>query len=110
MQTTTKRFSRTLVATILGAASFLAPQLARAAPASDPVPPEVQQAVDKGLEWLAHNQQPAGSFLQGGGSTSAVPSLDVMAFLARGHTPGQGPYGEVLNKAIDYVVSTQKEN
>jgi prenyltransferase beta subunit len=32
-----------------------------------------------------------------------------MAFLARGHVPGQGPYGDVLYKSIDYVIATQKE-
>src|SRR5689334_12564618 len=105
-----RRRPTSLVA-ILTTAALLAVLMAApatlAAPETDVVPPEVEQAVDRGLDWLARNQKPDGSFLQGGGSTTAVPSLAVMAFLARGHTPGQGKYGEVLNKAIDYVVSTQ---
>jgi hypothetical protein len=37
-----------------------------------------------------------------------VPSLVVMAFMAHGDVPGQGPYGELLNKAIDYVLDSQR--
>jgi hypothetical protein len=74
-----------------------------------PVPPQVQAAVDKALAWLAREQKSDGSWEQGGGSSTAVPALAVKAFLARGHVPGQGPYGEVLNKGIDYVLSVQKE-
>jgi prenyltransferase beta subunit len=76
------------------------------------VPPKVREAVDRALDWLAKNQikdgDRKGSWAQGGGSTTAVPSLAVMAFLARGHTPGQGPYGDVINEAIDYTLASQK--
>jgi hypothetical protein len=37
-----------------------------------------------------------------------VTSLCVMAFLAKGHTPGAGPYGDLINKGIDYVFSQQQ--
>jgi hypothetical protein len=30
-----------------------------------------------------------------------------MAFLAKGHTPGVGPYGEIINKGIDYILASQ---
>lgn len=74
----------------------------------EPVPPKVKQAVDEALAWLARNQKPNGTWAAGGAAgTTAVPSLAVMAFLARGHVPGQGPYGDVINKAIDYVVDSQ---
>jgi len=33
-----------------------------------------------------------------------------MAFLSRGHQPGPGPYGEKLNRAIDFVLSCQMSN
>lgn len=97
-------------------ATFAAPtRIARAAPISDasdvqdePVQPKVKEAVDKALGWLAQNQRPDGTWAHGGAAGStAVPSLAVMAFLARGHVPGQGPYGQVINKAIDYVVDSQ---
>ena len=88
----------------------------RAAPINDvadvqdePVPPKVRDAVDKALLWLSQNQQPDGTWAHGGSAgTTAVPSLATLALLARGHVPGQGPYGEVLNKAIDFVLDSQQ--
>lgn len=77
----------------------------------EPVPPKVRAAVDRALEWLAQSQREDGTWPQNGGrSTTAVPSLAVMAFLAAGHVPGQGPYGERLNRSIDHVLDSQREN
>ena len=76
----------------------------------EPVPPKVRVAVDRGLEWLRRHQQSDGSWPAGASSTTAIPSLAVMAFLARGHTPGQGRYGDLLNRAIDYVLDSQQED
>ncbi len=73
------------------------------------VSPKAREAVDKALNWLKDNQKPDGTWQAGGGSTTAVPSLAVMAFLARGHVPGQGPYGDMLYKSIDYVLDAQQE-
>ncbi len=75
----------------------------------EPVSPKVKAAVDKALDWLAQNQQPDGDWPHGRiAGTTAVPSLTVMAFMSRGHVPGQGPYGDVLNKAIDLVLQNQE--
>lgn len=68
---------------------------------------KVEPAVDRGLEYLAKNQQADGSFANEYGKTTAVVSLSGMAFLAKGYTPGQGPYGEVLNRCVDYVLANQ---
>ena len=37
---------------------------------------------------------------------NAVSGLAGMAFLSVGHTPGRGPYGDVVNRCIDYILST----
>src|SRR5437660_8405094 len=75
------------------------------------VSPKVRDAVDKALVWLRDNQKPDGTWPQGGpAGTTAVPSLSVLAFLARGNVPGQGPYGDALDKAIDFVLDSQKDN
>jgi hypothetical protein len=95
-------------ALLLGA--ILAVPLA-AAPAakaqSEPVPNEVESAVDRGLEWLRNRQERDGSWSSAGGGnrSAAITGLTIMAFMARGHVPGQGPYGENINKGIDYLLS-----
>lgn len=70
----------------------------------------LDQSVDRGLEYLATQQDPDGSFRTLQAGQPAITSLCVMAFLSRGHVPGQGPYGELLNRAIDFVLSTQQDN
>ena len=76
----------------------------------EPVPANVQESVDRAITWLAQNQTPEGTWPQGGSSKTAVPSLAAMALLARGHVPGQGPYGEILNNAIDFVLASQHDD
>ena len=41
---------------------------------------------------------------------TGVTSLGVMAFLAKGYTPGTGPYGPVINRGVDFVLAGQKPN
>jgi len=62
------------------------------------------EAVDKGLAFLAKSQAKDGSI--GTKNTPAITSLAVMAFLARGYTPGLPPYGDIINRGIDYILST----
>jgi hypothetical protein len=65
------------------------------------------EAVDKGLAYLARGQAADGSI---GGNIPAITSLAVMAFLARGYTPGLPPYGDAINRGIDYILSVQAPN
>ena len=69
---------------------------------------EVEGAVDRALAWIASQQLADGSFPTLSSAQPAVTSLCVMAFLSRGHLPGNGPYGQQLNRAIDFVVSCQR--
>jgi len=69
---------------------------------------EVENSVDRALAWLFSQQAADGSFPTYHSGQPAVTSLCVLAFLARGHQPGLGPYGQQLNRAIDYVLSCQK--
>lgn len=70
---------------------------------------EVDRVVDRGLQYLASAQATDGSFPGQYGGTTGVAALAGMAFLAKGHTPGHGPYGEVINRCIDFVLKSQKE-
>lgn len=82
-----------------------------------------EKAVDKGLRWLQSRQlsqadadainKPSlmGSFRdEFAMGNTGVTALSVMAFLAQGHVPGQGPYGKTMNQGIDYLLTQQLEN
>jgi hypothetical protein len=67
----------------------------------------IERSVDLGLQSLALQQAEDGSFPSNPVGQPAVTSLAVMAFLSRGHLPGEGRYGKELNRAIDYVLDQQ---
>jgi len=89
-------------------------ELLEDAPASDVLSPEqwkqVDQSVQRALLWLASQQQRDGSFPTLPQGQPGVTSLCVMAFLTHGHLPGEGPYGQKLEKAIDFIRLCQKQN
>lgn len=70
----------------------------------------VDQAIERGLKYLATNQQDDGCFPTGWGKNSGIASLCVMAFLAKGYTPGEDEYGQVINKGIDFVLASRRPN
>ncbi|MCE9546556.1 MAG: prenyltransferase, partial [Planctomycetia bacterium] len=74
----------------------------------------VDRAVDLALLFLARAQadNPAGdgSFADVHGQTNAVAGLSGMAFLAKGYRPGAAPYGNNINRAIDYILATPTKN
>ena len=65
----------------------------------------VERAIANGLEYLARQQRENGSYPGTYGDSAAVPALAGMAFLAKGHLPGSEPYGEKINRAIDFILS-----
>ncbi len=67
--------------------------------------PETDRSIRSGLAWLARSQHPDGSF--GSGTyrgNIAVTSLSGLAFMASGSSPGRGPYGGPIDKALGYVM------
>src|SRR5262245_49993278 len=89
---------------------------ARAAPVSVPDVLTAEQwrqldsATDRGLAFLATKQRRNGSFDTPEIGQPGVTSLCVLAFLSRGHVPHEGRYGQQIDRAIDYVLSTQQNN
>lgn len=81
---------------------------------SDALTPEswerVEQSIDRGLEWLAGVQEADGSFRAPAMGQPGVTSLAVMAFLSRGHLPGEGPYGAIMDRGIEFVMATQRRD
>lgn len=70
----------------------------------------VDAAVERALAWLAGQQQANGSFPTLETGQPGVTSLSIMAFVSHGHVPGEGRYGMQLERAIDFVLSCQKQN
>jgi len=61
------------------------------------------RTIDDGLAWLAKQQAADGSF--GTGSYRvAVTSLAGLAFMGSGSSPGRGPWGPQIDKALTYVL------
>lgn len=66
-------------------------------------------ANDRALAYLAKAQLPDGSWPGGMKENTAIASLCVMAFLARGYTPDLPPYGSTINRGIDFVLGSQNQ-
>jgi hypothetical protein len=67
--------------------------------------PETDRAIQNGLAWLAKQQHADGSY--GAGTyrgNIAVTSLAGLAFMSAGSSPGRGPYGPQIDKALAYVL------
>ena len=95
---------------------------------------EVDRSVDLGLQWLTAEQEESGAWTgvvghkQGnsylelaigmsvsrqradGHGHMGVTSLAGLAFLAGGHLPRRGRYGDVIEKTLDYVLDHVAEN
>src|SRR5262249_18683551 len=70
----------------------------------------LDESIKRALEYLHKNQNADGSWAGGPANNPAITSLCVMAFLAGGHVPGEGPYGDTVKKGIDWVLERQAEN
>jgi len=84
-----------------------------AAPTADPeksasemITPAAQRGIDQGLQWLSSRQNDDGSFGAGAQrGNAAVCGLCGMAFMSGGSTPGRGPYGDRVQRAVDYLLA-----
>lgn len=80
---------------------------ALAAPKKEPI----DEAIEKGLEFLKNNQDASGCWKDSSNNKSpALTGLSLMAFLSAGHVPGEGKYGEVSAKAVRWLLDNQLPN
>jgi hypothetical protein len=78
----------------------------------DFITPETQKAIDRGLAYLGRTQNRDGSYgeraqLHG---NVAVTSLAALAMMSGGNHPGRGEFGANVTRALNYVVSREKED
>lgn len=69
------------------------------------ITPQSEEALRKGLDWLAKNQGPDGNW---GSNDLGLVGMGALAFMSAGHAPGRGKYGQPLKKALDYVTNNAK--
>jgi HEAT repeat protein len=72
----------------------------------------VRRAIEKGLKWLAENQEADGfwdSDIHGGGDLydAGVTGLAVWAFLGAGHTDRDNPHAKTVRNGLDYLLRAQ---
>ena len=73
--------------------------------AADQITPETQRAIEDGLKWLSKQQNTDGSYGTGAyRGNVAVTSLAALAMMGSGSSPGRGPYGPQIDKALQYIM------
>ncbi len=86
------------------AAMALACAPLRAVDNADDMQPASAAALKKGLAFLATTQRPDGSWATWGAPTTGVAAACTLSFLANGHVPGSGEYGQVVSKALQFLI------
>src|SRR5258708_3367768 len=73
--------------------------------AAELITPETDRAITSGLSWLAQQENSDGSFGKGAYRNNiAVTALAGLAFMSSGSSPGRGPYGLQIDKALQFVM------
>ena len=68
-----------------------------------------EQAIDRGLKWLAANQSKLGRWTAANYPT-AMTALAGTALIGSGSTTTQGPYARNIRKAVDYLMTKSRDN
>jgi hypothetical protein len=78
----------------------------------DEITPQQQEAVRKGLAWLAAHQNRDGGYgaMNGPTSHSGITALAGLAFMQAGNLPGRGQYADNVQKCLNFVLSTTQES
>jgi hypothetical protein len=77
----------------------------------DMVTPRADDAVTRGLAFLAARRNRDGSFgTNGYAGNVAVTSLGALAFMAAGNQPNRGPYGRIVTDALRFVLAQESRS
>lgn len=72
---------------------------------------QIDSSIQRAIQFLSKSQQPSGAWsFNSYGESTAATSLAIMAFMAAGYVPDEGPYGDQINKGIDWVLAHQIDN
>ena len=99
------RSGRQMVAVCLAAVLFCGRCCA------DELEQRIDDSVNRAVRWLATDQLPSGAWRADNyGESTAATSLAIMALMAAGHVPDEGPYGRHLTKGVAWVLGEQQAN
>lgn len=102
--------SRRLITYPLGLLMLFTPELCRAQ-VPDAQKVKVDESIQRAVQFLSKSQQPSGAWsFNSYGESTAATSLAIMAFMAAGYVPEEGPYGDQINRGIDWVLAHQADN
>lgn len=73
----------------------------------DVIPAQAELVYEKGMKFLADTQTEQGNWSDGSGNDPGVVGLCVMAFLAHGEDPVNGPYSKHIRRGIDFIIEAQ---
>src|SRR6187455_2420412 len=77
----------------------------------DPLEKEIDASIRRALSWLATEQQVSGAWTTNDfGESTATTALAVMAFLAGGHVPDEGPYGKRITRGVGWLLGQQQDD
>ena len=77
----------------------------------DELEDRIDVSVQRAVRWLNREQRPSGGWgSESYGESTAATSLAVVAFMAAGHVPEEGPYGRTISKGVSWVLSQQETN
>src|SRR5437016_280643 len=97
--------------TTLGVPAPTRDELPDGAQAKGMIDDDSEKAIQRGLKYLAAQQRAEGFWGTGQYSGNvAVTSLGALAFMAGGHLPGRGLYGEQVTRALRYVLNQESPN
>jgi hypothetical protein len=66
---------------------------------------ETKKTVDRALSYLKDQQQ-----RDGGWGNTAITSFALLAFMANGHVPNQGVYGDVVFRGVQHLLAQVRDN
>lgn len=91
---------------VMGAAAMAQPPNATI---GEPVPRDVRELYDKGLQYLVKTQTESGNWTGGQGGPG-ITGLGLMAFLASGEDPNYGIYSNNVRRAVRSLIQGQDGN
>jgi hypothetical protein len=80
-------------------------------PLAEEMTPDLHAAVDRGFRYLQAQQNTDGSFGRGRyGRNAGITALCALAFMADGNLPGRGPFGDEVDRALEFVLANAHES